>query len=272
MDLPDAAIDLVVSGDGTPIAYERSGAGSPLVLVHGTSGDHSGFRLVEPLLAAHFMVYAVDRRGRGRSGDSKGGYAIEQEFADIAAVVGSLGEPVDLMGHSYGATVALGAALRSRNVRRLVLYEPVFGEGEAPELLARFDASLARDEREEVLSSFLVEVIGLGPEELEQFRASPLWAPRVAAAHTIPREIRAEEQYEPDPDALAAFSTPVTLLLGDDSPGWARRGTEVVHAGVPSSRVVPLRGQGHLAIVTAPELVVTEVVRFLSDGRAVETG
>jgi pimeloyl-ACP methyl ester carboxylesterase len=62
--------------------------------------------------------------GRGESGDSTNDYAIEQEFADIAAIVDSLAQPADLFGHSYGATVALGAASLARNLRRLILYQP----------------------------------------------------------------------------------------------------------------------------------------------------
>ena len=89
----------VTSLDGTPIAYWRSGEGPPLVLIHGTSTDHSRWRLVLPALEEHFTVYTVDRRGRGDSGDSED-YSIEQEFEDVAAVVDSVREPVNLLGHS----------------------------------------------------------------------------------------------------------------------------------------------------------------------------
>jgi pimeloyl-ACP methyl ester carboxylesterase len=179
---------VVLSTDGTQIAGGRSGSGSPLVLVHGTSVERWSFRYVEPLLAERFSVYAIDRRGRGRSGDSTNSYTIEQEFADVAAAIESLGRPADLLGHSYGATVALGAALRARNARRMILYEPAPGVSSAsPELLANLDDLLAQDKREELLSTFMVDFAEFGPEELEQLRASPLWGPRVAAAHTIPR-------------------------------------------------------------------------------------
>jgi pimeloyl-ACP methyl ester carboxylesterase len=119
--------------------------------------------------------------------------------------------------------------------------------------------------RDELLRTFMVEFVGFGPEELEQLRASPVWAPRVAAAHTIPREIRAEENYEPDPDAFAALPAPVILLLGSESPEWARRGTEIVQSLLSNSRVVVLDGQGHVATSTAPELLAGEVVHFLRD-------
>ncbi|MCI0730931.1 MAG: alpha/beta fold hydrolase, partial [Chloroflexi bacterium] len=63
-------METILSPDGTPIAYERSGAGAPLVLVHGTSAAHTRWAPIRPALEAHFTVYAVDRRGRGGSGDA----------------------------------------------------------------------------------------------------------------------------------------------------------------------------------------------------------
>ena len=255
----------VTSGDGTRIAYGRSGSGRPLVLVHGTGVERSSFRFVEPLLTDRFTLYAVDRRGRGPSGDSTDGYAIEQEFADIAAVVDSLAEPADLFGHSYGATVALGAARIARNVRRLILYEPAPGVPQVdPELLVRLDALLAEGEREQLLSVFLTEV-GLDPDALEQLRASPSWGLRVSAAHTIPRELRAEQRYRPDSAAYASLIVPVRLLLGSESPQWAKKGTEVVQSVLPDKQVAVLQGEGHTALMTAPELVADEVARFLGE-------
>ena len=115
----------ITSADGTPIAVQKRGAGPPLVLVHGTTSNHLSFRFVEPLLGKHLTVYALDRRGRGESGDAPE-YAIEREFEDLAAVVDSRGKPSNLLGHSYGALVP-GAAPLARNIRRLVLYEPFLG-------------------------------------------------------------------------------------------------------------------------------------------------
>src|SRR5918997_4994782 len=115
--------ETVTSADGTPIACWRSGGGPPLVLVHGTAADHGRWSPVLPAFEERFAVCAVDRRGRGGSGDAEG-YAIEREFEDVAAVVDSLEEPVNLVGHSYGALCVLEAALLARNVHKLVLYDP----------------------------------------------------------------------------------------------------------------------------------------------------
>ena len=183
----------------------------------------------------------------------------------MAEVVDSIEERASLFGHSYGATVALGAALVARNLHKLVLYEPAPGISGVPsEDLERIDDFVARDEREEaVVHAF--RAFGMTPEEVEQVRASPTWSARVAAAHTVTREVRAEEAYRIDPERFRDLATPVLLLLGEESPDWAREGTERIRAILPDARVAALRGQGHMAIMTAPELVADEVARFLSE-------
>lgn len=253
----------VLSTDGIAIAYWRGGAGPPLVLVHGTTGNHLSFRFVQPLLEEHFTVYAIDRRGRGESGDTAE-YAIEREFEDLATLVDSLGEPANLLGHSYGATCALGAAPLARNLRKLVLYEPAPGIPSVPtSSIERMEELIRRGERDQAMTIMFREVLEVSEEELEQFRASPTWPMRVAAAHTVPREFRAEEGYRPDPEQFRPVTAPALLVLGSESPVWAHQGTELARAVLPDARVTILPEQGHLAIMTAPELFTTEVVRFL---------
>ena len=116
-------MEKVASQDGTTIGYSHIGSGSPLVLVHGTGGASTRWTPILPALEQHFSVCVVDRRGRGASGDGNT-YAIEREFEDIAAVVDAMGEPVNLLGHSFGGICALEAGLLTRNLRKLVLYEP----------------------------------------------------------------------------------------------------------------------------------------------------
>ena len=259
-----SVLEHLSSTDGTQIGYRRSGAGPPLVLVHATTGAYWSFNLLVPTLVDRFTVYAIDRRGRGESGD-RADYSIEREFEDVATVVDSIAEPASVFGHSFGATVALGAGLVARNLHRLVLYEPSPGIAAVPpEDLAKIDALVTRGEREEALV-FALGVFGLNPEEVEQIRALPTWPERVAAAHTVTREVSAEEAYSVNPDRFRDLATPVLLLLGEKSPGWARDGTERIQAALPNAGVAILRGQGHAATMTAPELVAGEIGRFLSD-------
>ena len=116
----------VASRDGTQIAYWTNGAGPPLVLVHGAPADHTRWRPLLPYLEPYVTVHALDRRGRGASGDAPE-YRLEREYEDVAAVVDAVaavsGERVDVYGHSHGGIVTFGAAALTPNVRRLILYE-----------------------------------------------------------------------------------------------------------------------------------------------------
>ena len=265
-------LETVTSADGTPIAYERTGDGSPLVLVHGTAGDHTRWEIndVRAALAEHHTVYAMDRRGRGGSGDAAT-YELGREFEDVAAMVDSIDEPVNLLGHSHGAICALEATLLTDNLRSLVLYEPpIPWEIVGPELfseetVAEMEALLADGEDEEALVVFMRDLLELPPEQLDALRSHPSWPARVAAAPTLPREERAPFDYEWDPARFADMTTPTLLLLGGESPEWARDSTEAIHEALPNSQIVVLDGEGHVAMNTAPELFVDEVLAFLDE-------
>ncbi len=257
-------MERVRSKDGTEIAFERSGTGPALVLVHGTSADRTRWQPVLPLLERAFSVYAVDRRGRGESGDAAA-YSLEREYEDIAAVAGSIEAPLHLLGHSYGALICLEAALRVANLSRLVLYEPLVSVGETvytPRIRARIQERLDAGDREEALLVFFRELVGVTEDQLAVMRTSPEWPGRLKAAHTIPREF-ADEDYILDPSRFRDLRTPVLLLSGSESPAYLRKATEMVHAALPNSRVAVMPGQGHIAMRTAPDLFVRLVTEFL---------
>ncbi len=264
-------METIISKDGTPIAYEHSGTGSPLVLVHGAA-SHKYWASALPILRQHFSVYAVDRRGRGESGDANN-YTIEYEFEDMAAVVNSIGEKinqqVNLLGHSIGALCSLEAALLSQNIRRMILYEPPIPlagvrnrlEGSVERLQALMDAG----DREGVVVTFLREVLNIPSPELALLQSQPAWLAWVAAAHTIPRELRALVQYRFDPKRFKDVSTPILLLLGGNSSLFMKASVDAVNAALPNSRVVVMPGQKHFADQTAPELFLREVLGFLTE-------
>lgn len=254
------------SSDGTRIAYQQSGQGSPLILVHGTTADHTRWAPILPNLEQHFTVYAVDRRGRGESGDAEQ-YAIEREFEDIVALINSIDEPVFLLGHSYGAICSLEAARRTTHVRKLVLYEPPIPTGieiYPHEVVNRIQALLDAGDREGALITFMQDIVHMPPHEMETLRSSPSWPARIAAAHTILREMRGSNEYVFEPGRFSSLTTPTLLLLGGDSPAFFKAGIEAVHAALPNSQVRVMPGQQHAAINTAPELFTREVYEFLA--------
>jgi pimeloyl-ACP methyl ester carboxylesterase len=254
---------MVVSSDGTSIACHRSGDGPPLVLVHGTAADHSRWAPVLPAFERHFTVLAVDRRGRGASGDAPT-YAAEREFEDIAGVVDRAGAETTVLGHSYGAMCALEAAALTGNVHRLVLYEPPLGTVAAPpEVVARLETFLEAGEHDELLAYFMAAVAGVSSEQIELMRALPAWQARLAVTPTIPRELRAEGAYSFDAARFRGVRAPTLLLLGENSPEPFAAAAEMVEAAVPECRVIMMAGQGHVAMDTGTRLFTTEVLRFL---------
>jgi pimeloyl-ACP methyl ester carboxylesterase len=109
---------------GVCVGCETWGKGPPLVLLHGAFSDHrTNWSAVKPLLEPHFSVYAMARRGRGET-EATRGHEIEDEVEDAVALIRRIDAPVFLLGHSYGAHVALAVAARVPDlVRKLVLYE-----------------------------------------------------------------------------------------------------------------------------------------------------
>lgn len=257
----------VTSSDGTSISYQKSGSGPSLLLIHGTTADHKRWSPILPYFEQHFTVYAMDRRGRGGSGDSPD-YDLMREAEDVAAVVGAIGEPVFILGHSYGAICSLESALLTDKVRRMILYEPPIPMGlpmYSPGVPDRMQTLIDNDELETALEVFMREVVRMPEHELETYRQLPMWKVRIQLAPTIPRELAIDRTYRFDPDKFAKFRLPVLLMLGADSPPLFRQATEVVDSALPNSTVVSLPGQQHIAMDMNPDLFVSEVLQFLME-------
>lgn len=182
-------------------------------------------------------------------------------------MVDSIGEPVNLLGHSYGGLCAFEAALLIRNVNKLVLYDPgieVAGEEIYPrEVIERMEAMLEAGDRDGVIVTTMREVAGLSPETVEYMRSLPVWKARVDAAHTIPRELRAVKGYRFEPQRFGDLKAPALLLSGGESPVALRKAVEAVDEALPDSRIVVMGGQGHSAMDTGTNLFTAEVLSFL---------
>ena len=264
------AIETVTSADGTAIAFERTGSGPPLVLVYGNGDVHEFWDEggVRPALAEHCTVYAIERRGRGESGDAAA-YELEREAEDVAAVVEAIDEPVTLLGHSGGALYSLEAALRTDNLRKLILYEPPIQGGDneldIAEALTEMRTLVNRGENEQALVLFARDIAGLPSDELDALRSAPIWQDMVDAAHTLPRELEAVSQYEFEATRFADVTTPTLLLSGSESPALFKDAINAVNEALPNSRIVTFEGEQHMAMHTASDRFVDQVVTFIQE-------
>ena len=268
---------VVIAPDGVRIATFESGSGPTIVLVHGATADHTTWRTSGPLLARDHRLAEMDRRGRGASGDASASerYAIEREFADLAAVAeelaGAGGSPVDVVGHSYGGRVALGAALLTEAIRRVVCYEgapPAPGAGYQDADAAtvrRVEALVAAGDRDQALETFMREIVGMPENELAAFRANPIWPRRSAAVDTTIRELRAEIDPSAGLDALGEVRQPVLQVLGGASAAPFAAATWALDARLRNGRVVTIEGARHAAHHTHATEFVAAVEAFLAD-------
>ncbi len=265
----------VVSRDGTPIAIFSSGDGPPLVLVHGATADHTTWRTAGPQLQRHHRLHAVDRRGRGASGDGPT-YSIEHEYEDLAAVADSAaaeaGAAVDIVGHSYGGRCALGASLLTTSIRRVVVYEGAPSppdsadrrRGYRPSGVERRIARLiGAGDRDGALETFMREIVRMSPADLAAYRADPIWPVRAAAVGTTLRELEGEAAPAASLDALGAVHVPVLQLLGGESALPFREATDELDARLRNGRVVVIEGARHAAHHTHVEAFVAAVESFL---------
>lgn len=256
----------VTSTDGTRIGLLTAGEGPPLLLVHGGMGCIASWEPLWGKLTGQWRVTAMDRRGRESSGDT-GPYSLSKEYQDVAAVAASLAGagPVDVFGHSYGATCALGAMAGGAPVRRIALYEAAGPQTVPLAWRERVLAMIADGQAGRAMMSFLTEIIGLSAERIDELRNAPRSYDVLSIlAATMPREAAALADVDlPGLAATAAtIGVPALLILGSATPAWAGDITDELHAARPGSRVAALPGQGHDAIDTAPGLITSLLIEF----------
>lgn len=254
---------MVESKDGVEISVQKAGSGPALLLIHGALLNGSlSWGAVLPKLAEHFTVYIMDRRGRAPSGDAKE-YSITKEADDIAAVVESIGGSVMVLAHSYGALATLYALDRLKTVSKLILYEPPVTTTPRPDsvtILANLDRALAANDREQIVTTFLRDQIGVPPERIEMMKASPILPIILQISSTLPRESRFVNTGRLPVEPLANWRIPTTMLLGSETVGLLRDAAFFVRDAIPGCRMVILEGQGHGAPLEAPDYFANKVL------------
>jgi len=250
---PAHSLSRVSSKDGTPLAIECAGQGPNLVIVHGGIGDRTRWTPLFPHLTRSFTVCAMDRRGRGESGDSPD-YSLQKEVEDVLAVVNSRSGPVYLLGHSFGALCALEAAYRTDKILKLALYEPPLQERIDPALISKMERLINEGTPEQALLIFLEGIVMVAPREVAAMRARPSWPKQVASISSSLRQIRAVAAYRFDADRARTLNTPTLLLTGSETASpHLKQAISGLMDSLPNRQLFVFDGQEHNAMDTVPD-------------------
>jgi pimeloyl-ACP methyl ester carboxylesterase len=264
-------MEKVFSKDGTAIAFDRSGEGSPIILVGGATQyraiDSRTAQLAERL-AEHFTVFHYDRRGRGDSGDTLP-HAVEREVEDLEALIIEAGGSAYVFGMSSGAVLALEAARRLA-ITKLALYEPPFiVDDSRPPLPENYVAQLneltSAGRRGDALALFMTEAAGVPAEFIAPMRNEPFWPAFEEVAHTIAYDgTIMGDTMSGSPLPLkkwASVTVPTLVIDGGASPAWMQRAARALADVLPNAQRRILEGQTH---DVAPELLAPVLQEFFA--------
>lgn len=260
-------LEHVTSADGTRIAYERTGSGPAVVLIGGAFNDRSTVGGLAATLAPHATAVCYDRRGRGASGASTD-YDPRRETEDLAAVIGAVGAPAAVFGHSSGAVMAARAAAQGIPLRQLALYEPTYvvDDSRPPpgtDLADRVQALLADGNPGDAAALFLTEAVALPPEMVQGMRASGAWAFFTALAPSLPFDLAicGPGMELPGPE-LASITVPTLVLNGGNTAPWLAAASRAVAGAIHGAVHRVIEGQDH-GILQQPEALREVLTGFL---------
>ena len=260
-----AQVSFVRSKDGARIAVECTGKGPSLLIVHGGTGDRSRWKPLLPLFASHFTVCAMDRRGHGES-EVGTNYSLKKEFEDVAAVVNSRTGPVFVLGHSIGGVCALEAAFLTRNISKLVLYEPPLQDLDHTAVAGRMEKMIQAGDREQALVTFLREIVMISAEGITAMKSQPAWPNRVSGIDIQIREIRALSKYSFDAKRIRRLAVPTLLLAGSKTASpQLKQAIDSLMNTLPKRTLIVFEGQEHNAMDKIPREFAETVTNFLRD-------
>jgi pimeloyl-ACP methyl ester carboxylesterase len=278
------------SADGTQLAARRVGRGSPVVLVHGSAGGLDSWSPVEPLLQNDFELWTFARRGYRPSDGCRRPKDFRDDVADLRAVIRAAGGSAHVVGASYGATVALHAALEgTREPLHRTQAEPPSTPGGVTPAKPHSEDSVLRSVT--VFEPPLFAAASAAGEVLAPYRELVEAGELAAAAHLfaakvarVPAAILAalgDSPQDPgeargcvhDLEAMAADTTdierwsrirlPMLLISGSDTWTPMPAVMEALSAALPDANRVVLAGQSHFATHTAPALFAETVLAHL---------
>ena len=261
------------------VFFREAGAGPGVLCLHSNAASSSQWRGLLDRLAPRFHVLASDGLGAGRSPPWPEGRqaGLRDEVALVEPLFARAGEPLALVGHSYGAAVALvAAALHPGRIRAMALYEPTLFallDAQAPPpneadgiraAVAASERALAAGDRDTAARCFIDFWMGEGAwARTPDARKDPIRDAIVNVSHWA-RALLGEST---PLSAFAALRIPVLCMTGSRSPASSLGVARLLGRTLPDVQLIEFDGLGHMGPVTHPELVNAAIGGFLEKTR-----
>jgi 3-oxoadipate enol-lactonase len=261
----------VTVGDAQ-IAYDVTGSGPAVVLLHAGLGDRTMWDAQVPVFANDFTVVRIDARGFGETRKPPVGYS---SVADVVSVLDHLGiQRAHVVGVSMGSQTAIELAVAApERVASLVPVAARTGVPVSPELRAGWDRV------DEIVESGDIE--GANEYELRMWIDGPFRTPemidptfrervRVMNGALLVRDDVEGEEVKPDPPAeerLGEISAPTLVLYGDQDIADVQEAGPRLAQAIPGARLVVMPGVSHLPQMEKPERFNEIVLEFLREAQ-----
>ena len=252
------------------------GAGPGVVCLHANASASGQWRDLMAQLAPKFRVLAPDLYGAGGSSpwSAARAFSLRDEAEFIEPTLAEAGEPLFIVGHSYGAAVALIAALANPGrVRAIALYEPTLfslldAEGPSPnaadgirDVVADVAAALEAGDADGAAERFIDYWMGTGAWR----RTPPPRKPAIAASMTHAHHWRTALFEEPTRlSAFESLNVPVLYMIGKRSTASALGVARLLTSALPQVRTLEFEDLNHMGPVTHPQVVNDAIARFVT--------
>jgi alpha-beta hydrolase superfamily lysophospholipase len=234
-------------------------ARAAVVIAHG-AGEHSGryAHVAQRLVDEGYAVYAIEHRGHGRSQGPRALIdRIDNAVADLDKLVvlagdSHPGEPLFLLGHSMGGTIALSYTLaHQQRLSGLVLSGPLAALEAVPAPLRMTARTLSVLAPRTPLIAIDASLISRDPAVVADYRADPLVHNGKLPARTVVELAGAIEGF---PEAVAAITVPTLIMYGTDDGLCPPQGSVMLSQRIGSSdkTLKPYQGLYH-EILNEPE-------------------
>lgn len=257
----------------SPLPCLQAGSGEPLLLIHGALANHTLWLEHIEQLSHHYTVYAPTLRHFGEAGKN-GPFGLETHASDLLALLEKLPcGPVHLVGWSYGADVALTAALMApEQFISLYLVEPgcpgALDEQGSTAFMADAGAMfgpVSGQVGEGLLQEAVATLIDGSGGHAGYFAAQPLkWQQaQLAEADSLPKQLSQSERPDWSPERLAMLSMPTCIVQGADTRALFALVCEAIGNAIPVCERLQVQHAGHLYPIEQPALFVQHLQRWL---------